>query len=64
MQKGNWETEAEWDSDADEPWNRSDILSNTDPHIQDVWANNFYEEMKKISRLAERYPVIAMVLPC
>ena len=61
MQKGNWETEVEWDSDQEESWNRSDILSNNEPHIQEVWAGNFHEEMKKLTRLVERYPVIAMV---
>jgi len=30
-------------------------------HIQDVWASNFYEEMKKLIKLAERFNVIAMV---
>ncbi len=61
MQKGNWETEAELDSEGEEAWARSDILSNHDPHIQDVWAYNFQEEMKKLTRLVERYPVVAMV---
>jgi hypothetical protein len=31
-------------------------------HIQDVWASNFHEEMKKLMKLAERFNVIAMVL--
>lgn len=29
-------------------------------HIQDVWASNFHEEMKKLMKLAERFNVIAM----
>ena len=30
-------------------------------HIQDVWANNFHEEIKKLMNLTQRFNVIAMV---
>lgn len=63
MQKNNWETEAEWDSEGEETIATHEILSMPETHIQDVWASNFHEEMKKLMKLSERFNVIAMVAP-
>ena len=53
----------EWESDGEDDFETYDILSNPDTRIQDVWAHNFHEEMKKMMKLAERFNIIAMVRP-
>ena len=38
-----------------------ELLTLPDTHICDVWASNFEEEMKKLSKMTQRFNVIAMV---
>lgn len=53
-----------YESDVDSDEYREDVkelLRLPDTHICDVWAHNFEEEMKKLSKMTERFNVIAMV---
>ena len=39
-----------------------ELLTLPNTHICDVWAHNFEEEMRKLSKMTERFNVIAMVV--
>ena len=52
----------ESDNDSDEYKDEiRELLNLPDTHICDVWAHNFDEEMKKLSKMTQRFNVIAMV---
>ena len=62
MIEGNMYGRSESDNDSDDY--RDDVkelLHLPDTHICDVWAHNFEEEMKRLSKMTERFNVIAMV---
>jgi hypothetical protein len=61
MHKGSIDLDMSFESDTDEPIYSHDILTMPQTHIQDVWASNFDEEIKKLMKLTEKYNIIAMV---
>lgn len=56
----NQKNESDPDSEED-VGDVKELLHLPDTHICDVWAHNFDEEMKKLSKMTERFNVIAMV---